>query len=76
MFILVFIITILILVVIHELGHFFAAKKFNIKVLEFGFGLPPRAWGKKLVKQSGVLTGFLLEVLSGFWVKMRWIKKF
>ncbi|EKD91419.1 MAG: hypothetical protein ACD_30C00010G0005 [uncultured bacterium] len=48
MFILVFIITILILVVIHELGHFFAAKKFNIKVLEFGFGLPPRAWGKKI----------------------------
>lgn len=48
MFILVFIITILILVVIHEFGHFFAAKKFNIKVLEFGFGLPPRAWGKKI----------------------------
>lgn len=48
MFILVFILTILILVVIHELGHFFAAKKFNIKVLEFGFGIPPRAWGKKI----------------------------
>lgn len=48
MFILVFLITIIILVVIHELGHFFAAKKFNVKVLEFGFGLPPRAWGKKI----------------------------
>jgi regulator of sigma E protease len=48
MFVVVFIITILILVVIHELGHYFAAKKFNIKVLEFGFGLPPRAWGKKI----------------------------
>lgn len=48
MFILVFIITILILVLIHELGHFLAAKKFNIKVLEFGFGLPPRLWGKKI----------------------------
>jgi regulator of sigma E protease len=46
--ILVFIITLLILVVIHELGHFFAAKFFNIKVLEFGFGIPPRAWGKKI----------------------------
>jgi regulator of sigma E protease len=44
----VFIVTLLILVVIHELGHFFAAKKFNIKVLEFGFGIPPRAWGKKI----------------------------
>lgn len=48
MFIVVFILTILILVIIHELGHFFAAKKFNIKVLEFGFGIPPRAWGKKI----------------------------
>ncbi|MBI2022717.1 site-2 protease family protein [Candidatus Daviesbacteria bacterium] len=48
MFILVFLITILILVLIHEAGHFIAAKKFNIKVLEFGFGLPPRAWGKKI----------------------------
>lgn len=48
MFILVFIVTILILVIIHELGHYFAARKFNIKVLEFGFGLPPRLWGKKI----------------------------
>lgn len=46
--IVVFIATLLILVVIHELGHYFAAKKFNIKVLEFGFGIPPRAWGKKI----------------------------
>lgn len=48
MFIIVFIITILILVVIHELGHFLVARFFNIKVLEFGFGIPPRAWGKKI----------------------------
>lgn len=48
MFVLVFIITILILVLIHEFGHFFAAKKFGIKILEFGFGLPPRAIGKKI----------------------------
>lgn len=45
--IIIFIITLLILVVIHELGHFLVAKKFNIKVLEFGFGIPPRAFGKK-----------------------------
>ena len=46
--ILIFIVTLLILVVIHELGHFLVAKKFNIKVEEFGFGIPPRAWGKKV----------------------------
>lgn len=45
---LVFFVTIVTLVVIHEFGHYFAAKKFGIKVLEFGFGIPPRAWGKKI----------------------------
>ena len=48
MFIIVFIVTILILVLIHEWGHYFAAKKAGVKVLEFGFGLPPRLWGKKI----------------------------
>lgn len=33
---------------IHEAGHFFAAKLMGVKVEEFGFGLPPRAWGKKI----------------------------
>lgn len=33
----------LILVLIHEFGHFLAAKLFGIKVLEFGIGFPPRA---------------------------------
>lgn len=36
------------LVFIHELGHFLTAKKFGIKVEEFGLGLPPRAIGKKV----------------------------
>lgn len=46
--IIIFIITLLVLVLIHELGHFLMAKKFGIKVEEFGFGIPPRAWGKKI----------------------------
>jgi len=33
---------------IHELGHFITAKKLGILVEEFGFGLPPRIWGKKI----------------------------
>lgn len=44
----VFLITLLVLILSHELGHFLAAKKFDIKVLEFGFGIPPRAWGRKI----------------------------
>lgn len=38
-----FISLLLILVLIHEFGHFLAAKAFGIKVLEFGVGFPPRA---------------------------------
>ena len=35
----------LILVVIHELGHFATARAMGVKVLEFGVGFPPRAFG-------------------------------
>ena len=31
-----------ILIIGHELGHFLSAKKFGVRVDEFGFGLPPR----------------------------------
>ena len=36
-----------VLVVIHELGHFVTAKLFGVKVLEFGIGYPPRVFGIK-----------------------------
>ena len=45
--IIVFIIVLSILVLVHEFGHFIVAKKFGIRVEEFGFGLPPRIFGKK-----------------------------
>ena len=35
----------LVLVVVHELGHFATARKLGVKVLEFGVGFPPRAFG-------------------------------
>lgn len=38
------------LVVLHEFGHFVAAKAFNIKVLEFGIGFPPRIKGLSFKK--------------------------
>lgn len=44
----IFILVLSILVFIHELGHFLAAKKMGIKVDEFAIGFPPRAWGKKI----------------------------
>ncbi|OGE44366.1 hypothetical protein A3B45_03765 [Candidatus Daviesbacteria bacterium RIFCSPLOWO2_01_FULL_39_12] len=39
------------------------AKKFGIKVLEFGFGLPPRVWGKKI---GETLFSLNLLPLGGF----------
>ena len=35
----------LILVVIHEFGHYATARAMGVKVLEFGIGFPPRAFG-------------------------------
>ena len=43
-----FLLILSVLVLVHELGHFFVAKLFKIKVEEFGFGFPPRVWGKKI----------------------------
>lgn len=37
-----------VLIVIHEAGHFFAAKWKGLFVEEFGFGLPPRLWGRQI----------------------------
>lgn len=36
------------LIVLHELGHYLFAKKYGVKVEEFGIGLPPRLVGKKV----------------------------
>ncbi|MGB2867779.1 MAG: RIP metalloprotease RseP [Bacteroidota bacterium] len=43
-----FIVTIGILVFIHELGHFLAAKMFGMRVDRFSIGFPPRAFGKQI----------------------------
>ena len=45
---LVFLIVLSVLIFVHELGHFLAAKRMGVKVTEFGFGYPPRLWGKKI----------------------------
>lgn len=40
--VLIFIAVLLVVVIAHELGHFFAAKAAGVKVLEFAIGFPPR----------------------------------
>ncbi len=44
---LIFFIVLAILVLVHECGHFLFAKRFGIRVDEFGLGFPPKIWGKK-----------------------------
>ena len=46
--ILTFLAILVVLVLIHEFGHYIAAKKNGVFVEEFGFGFPPRAIGKKI----------------------------
>ncbi len=43
--ILIFLAVLSILVFVHEAGHFIVAKRSGMKVHEFGFGFPPRAFG-------------------------------
>ena len=38
------------LILIHEFGHYIAARWMGVWVEEFGIGLPPRVWGKKVGK--------------------------
>lgn len=50
------------LVLVHEAGHFFAARAFKIKVSKFGFGLPigPTLWSKKIGDVEVLVHAFLL----------------
>lgn len=45
--IIIFVLALSILVLVHELGHFFAAKITGVRVEEFGLGLPPKIFSKK-----------------------------
>lgn len=51
------------LIVIHELGHFFAARSVGVKVEEFGIGLPPRVKGWR---RNGVLWSLNALPIGGF----------
>ncbi|MDD4989954.1 MAG: M50 family metallopeptidase [Candidatus Pacebacteria bacterium] len=46
--ILIVVVSLILLMSLHELGHFLLAKKFGIAIEEFGVGYPPRIWGKKI----------------------------
>lgn len=66
--VLIFLLLLSVLVLVHELGHFIAAKKLGVKAEEFGVGFPPRV--KKLFNWRG--TEFTLNWLPlGGFVRLR-----
>ncbi|MCH7828397.1 site-2 protease family protein [Patescibacteria group bacterium] len=48
MTLIIVLVSFLALIILHELGHYLFAKKYGVKVEEFGIGLPPRLIGKKI----------------------------
>lgn len=52
------------IILVHELGHFVAARLSNIRVEEFGLGFPPRAL--KLFERNGTLYSLNWIPLGGF----------
>lgn len=76
--IITFIIILSILVFVHELGHFWTARKFGLKPEEFGFGFPPRAFGIykdkdgkwKKIKGRGKAVDAVDTVYSVNWIPL------
>jgi regulator of sigma E protease len=50
--IIIFIAVLAVLVLSHEWGHFYAARRNGIRVDEFGFGFPPRLGGVRLLRRK------------------------
>lgn len=57
-------VVLVLLVVVHELGHAIAARRNGVVVEEFGIGFPPRAWAKKL--KNGIVFTLNWLPLGGF----------
>ena len=45
--IIIFVVSLFVMISLHELGHFITAKRAGVKVEEFGIGFPPRLFGIK-----------------------------
>lgn len=65
--IITFIIVLGLLILVHELGHFVAARKLKVAVEEFGFGFPPRIAG---IKRNKIIYSVNWIPIGGF-VKLK-----
>ena len=57
------IVVISILILVHEWGHFYSARRLGIKVEEFGFGFPPKVFARV---KNGITYSFNLLPFGGF----------
>ncbi|MBI4216753.1 MAG: site-2 protease family protein [Chloroflexi bacterium] len=58
-----FVATFFFIILVHELGHFLAARRAGVVVEEFGVGFPPRLWA---TKRGGTEYSLNLIPLGGF----------
>ncbi|HOQ30108.1 MAG TPA: site-2 protease family protein, partial [Armatimonadota bacterium] len=61
---LAFIIVLGLAVLVHELGHFLAAKAFGVRVLEFAFGFPPKLF--TLFRRNGTEYNVCALPIGGY----------
>ncbi|MDD5567556.1 MAG: site-2 protease family protein [Patescibacteria group bacterium] len=59
----IFILVLGVIVIFHEIGHFFAARRLGIKVEEFGIGFPPKIVG---FKKKGTIYSINWIPIGGF----------
>jgi regulator of sigma E protease len=62
-----FLAILLVLVIVHEFGHFIVAKWVNMRVDEFAFGFPPRIWSKKKGETTYAVNAIPLGGYVSIW---------
>jgi regulator of sigma E protease len=53
----------MVLILLHEIGHFVMARRAGVRVEEFGLGLPPRIWG---IRRGDTLYSINAIPIGGF----------
>lgn len=70
--IIIFVAVLAVLVLSHEWGHFFVARKNGIGVDEFGFGFPPRLFGFRILRKHKAVQ----KAEKEFGAKKPWSEKY
>ncbi len=67
MSIIIFLAILIVLILVHEFGHFIVAKKSGIRVDEFGIGFPPKLYGKKFGETEYTINALPLGGFVRIW---------